>query len=82
MIMSFQVLPIMNADGPVDVYRYIPPPPPPIMKEVIPPRHRRKKREDENSTTTQPVQTQTKDMTTSRGTEFDLVEEAFPPLPG
>ncbi|KAJ8967894.1 hypothetical protein NQ314_002585, partial [Rhamnusium bicolor] len=77
---SSSSLPLIQTDGPGDVYRLIPAPPP--IKEVVPPRHRRKKRDDENTTNSQPVQTQTRESVNSRGAQFDLVEEAFPPLPG
>lgn len=51
----------------------------PLLKEVIPPRHRRKKRDDD-VVSNQTVQA--KESINSRGAQFDLVEEAFPPLPG
>ncbi|CAG9855931.1 unnamed protein product [Phyllotreta striolata] len=63
---------------PVELYRFIQPSP--SMKEVVPPRHRRKKRDEDNALNGLSVQTQTRDIVNSR--EFDLVEEAFPPLPG
>ncbi|XP_050514628.1 la-related protein 4 isoform X2 [Diabrotica virgifera virgifera] len=66
-------LPVMHAD-PVDMYK--------VAKEVIPPRHRRKKRDEDGALNGQSVQTQTREPVNSRGTEFDLIEEAFPPLPG
>ncbi|KAG5881766.1 hypothetical protein JTB14_005529 [Gonioctena quinquepunctata] len=72
-------IPIMHTDM-VEMYRFIQAPP--VLKEVIPPRHRRKKREDENVPNGQPVQAQPKDPASSRGAQFDLVDEAFPPLPG
>ncbi|XP_072397103.1 uncharacterized protein Larp4B isoform X3 [Diabrotica undecimpunctata] len=68
-----QGLPVMHAD-PVDMYK--------VAKEVIPPRHRRKKRDEDGALNGQSVQTQTREPVNSRGTEFDLIEEAFPPLPG
>lgn len=51
----------------------------PLLKDGVPPRHRRKKR-DEDTTNNPPVQA--KESINSRGAQFDLVEEAFPPLPG
>lgn len=54
----------------------------PLLKDVVPPRHRRKKRDEDTTTNSQNVQTQTKELLNSRGAQFDLVEEAFPPLPG
>ncbi|KAJ8977888.1 hypothetical protein NQ317_010083 [Molorchus minor] len=72
-------LPLIHSDGSVDVYRFIQAP---QIKEIVPPRHRREKREDENNTNSQPVQTQIRESVNSRGAQFDLVDEAFPPLPG
>lgn len=54
----------------------------PLLKEVVPPRHRRKKRDDDSPVINQPGQPQTKESINFRGAHFDLVEEAFPPLPG
>lgn len=76
----FLGLPILHTDMSLDMYRF--PQAPPLIKEVVPPRHRRKKRDDETPTNTQPVQTLTRESVNSRGAQFDLVEEAFPPLPG
>uniref|UniRef100_V5GQ78 La-related protein n=2 Tax=Anoplophora glabripennis TaxID=217634 RepID=V5GQ78_ANOGL len=73
-------LPILHPDVSLDMYRF--PQAPPLIKEVVPPRHRRKKRDDENPSSSQPLQTQTREPVNSRGAQFDLVEEAFPPLPG
>lgn len=72
----------MHADGSLDVYRFIQPSP--SVKEAIPPRHRRKKRDDDSNSSVngQAAQAQTKESANSRGVQFDLVEEAFPPLPG
>lgn len=71
----------MHTDGSADMtYRLINAQP--LLKDIIPPRHRRKKRDEDIITSSQPVQTQTKESVISRGAQFDLVEEAFPPLPG
>ncbi|CAH1155731.1 unnamed protein product [Phaedon cochleariae] len=78
-------LPIMHTDM-VEMYRYIQAPP--VLKEAMPNRHpRRKKREEDTlgSTSSQVAQTQTNNRIEQppvRMTTFDLVEEAFPPLPG
>lgn len=63
-----------------------------ISKEVVgPPRHRRKKRDEEtNTNNSQTAHSQTaqiqnnnrESLSNSKGHQFDLVEEAFPPLPG
>lgn len=68
----------MHTDGPIDMYRFIQAPP--LIKEVVPPRHRRKKRDDDVAINGQISQSQ--NLANPRGAQFDLVEEAFPPLPG
>lgn len=83
-------LPVVHPDGAiVDMYRFAPPAPF-VLKEVVPPRHRRKKRDEDSSAngangTTQSngqnsAQTQT--QVQNAKSQFDLVDEAFPPLPG
>ncbi|XP_057666887.1 la-related protein 4 isoform X2 [Diorhabda carinulata] len=74
---SSQGLPVMHTDS--EIYRFLQPQ---TVKEVIPPRHRRKKRDEDTTTNGQSVQMQSRETVNSRGAEFDLVEEAFPPLPG
>lgn len=67
----------------VDVTNFIPLPI--INKEVVAPRHRRKKRDEEtntNSSQTAQLQNSRETLNNSKGHQFDLVEEAFPPLPG
>lgn len=74
-------LAVHHGDGLMDVtYRIVNAQP--LLKDVVPPRHRRKKRDEDITTNSQPVQTQNKESMISRGAQFDLVEEAFPPLPG
>ena len=60
----------------IDIYR-------PILTSLPkdpPPRHRRKRKDEEVATSG--TQTQRESVTVSKGPQFDLVDSAFPPLPG
>ncbi|XP_060535819.1 uncharacterized protein LOC132707861 isoform X2 [Cylas formicarius] len=85
-------LPLMHPDGTVDMYRFAPAAPF-ILKEVVPPRHRRKKRDEDgvgaatnaaqsNGSQNHPLAQGAVGGGPKSGPQFDLVDEAFPPLPG
>lgn len=90
------IQPIIHPDnGQVDMYRF-PPPNTFTLKEMVAPRHRRKKRDDDPAVTTNGPTTPAHQINgqgtvapvlgatsnTIAKSQFDLVEEAFPPLPG
>lgn len=90
------IQPVIHPDnGQVDMYRF-PPANTFTLKEVVAPRHRRKKRDDDPVVTTNGPITPAHQINgqgavapvlgansnTLAKSKFDLVEEAFPPLPG